>query len=343
MKLKKSLTIALVITIIATVAWEGYWRSQGYYPNLDDNDALWAQNRHKLKGLTKDGVVLLGSSRVLFDIQLDEWEEATGIRPVQLATAGSTPLPIFHDLVENTSFNGTVLVGVTPGLFFSTTFPKAQPWAWAQTRVDHYHKRTYAQRLNHSLSIPLQNSFAFLSESEMASGIKLKTLLSKIKIGERGGKGMPPFYDFADIEIDRNVKMTERTATDTAFANTVKRVWQFYMNADMPPPDKKSTMAFFLKDAKKFMERGGNLILLRCPSTGFFKDLESKGLPREAYWDSLVSQSKAKAYNYMDYPQFTKLECPEWSHLSAEDASYFTKELVSIMLKDGTITNQKTN
>ena len=115
---------------------------------------------HQYQG-TLVAVENLSESTITFDIQLDEWEKETGKRPIQLACVGSSPLPVFHDLVENTNFKGTILVGVTPGLFFSTTFPQARPWEWPQSRVDYYHRRTYAQRANHILSIPLQEFTCF--------------------------------------------------------------------------------------------------------------------------------------------------------------------------------------
>lgn len=127
MNLKQSLIIALVLSIAALGAWELYWRSKGYFPNLDDDKYLWAKTRAKVEKATENDVVLVGSSRVLFDIQLDVWEKMTGIRPIQLANPGASPLPVFHDLVENTDFKGTAIVGVTPPLFFSTTFPQAPP------------------------------------------------------------------------------------------------------------------------------------------------------------------------------------------------------------------------
>ncbi len=128
MKLKKTLIIAIILSVISIGAWEIYWRSRGFYPTLNDNEALWAVQRSKVEKATSTDILLMGSSRVLYDIQLNEWEAQTGTRPIQLASVGSSPLPIFHDVVNNTKFNGTIVVGVTPGLFFSTTFPKAQPW-----------------------------------------------------------------------------------------------------------------------------------------------------------------------------------------------------------------------
>jgi len=344
MQLKKTLIIALILSIIGLIAWETYWRSQGYYPNLDDNKDLWAVQRTKIDKATKKDVVLIGSSRILFDIQLNEWKKETGKRPIQLASAGSSPLPVFRDIVENTDYSGTIIVGVTPGLFFSTTFPQALPWDWPQKRIDHFHDRTYAERLNHKISLPLQKKLTFLSATEMewTDNIDLKSLLKTIHIGNRVVDPMPPFYNFFDIDQDRNTTMTVKTATDTAFANTIKKVWRFY-GSTSPPPDKESTMAFFLKDAKKFIAKGGNLILLRCPSSGGARIGESHGLPRAEYWDDLVKQTKVRGYHFEDYEQFQNFICPEWSHLSPSDAKFFTTELAKIMIKDNAVTNQKIN
>jgi hypothetical protein len=341
MNLKQSLIIALVLSITALGAWELYWRSQGFYPTIDDDKDLWAVQRAKVEKATDQDVLLTGSSRILFDIQLDAWERETGRRPIQLAYVGSSPLPVFHDIVENTDFKGTIVVGVTPGLFFSTTNPKANPWEWPQSRVDHYHKRTYAQRLNHILSLPLQESFAFLSEDQGIDGLKLKELLGKVQIGNRIPNNMPPFHEFGEIARDRNLKMKDIAVRDTAYANSIIRVWMFF-GKDAPPPDKEATMAFFLKDLEKFKARGGNVILVRCPSSGGLREGEKMRLPRSEFWDDLVQKAQVKSYHFEDYEQL-KFECPEWSHLSAADAEIFTTELVKIILKDNALPTSKTH
>ena len=345
MNLKKSLIIALLISVIGIIAWELYWRSQDYTPNIDDNKAFWSVQRDRVTDLTPNNFILMGSSRTLFAIQLDNWENETGKRPIQLANVGSSPLPVFHDIVENTNYSGTVIVGVTPGLFFSTTSPKANPWSLPQSRVDHYEDRTYAQRINHQLSLPLQQNLALMAagEQERNGDIDLKALLKKIKIGKRVPEGMPPFYRFGIMtSLDRNLEMTAKTVTDTAFANTIINVWK-YFGKRPSSPNKEATMAFFLKDAKKFKARGGNLILIRCPSSGGIRVRESHALPRKDFWDDLVQQANVNAYHFEDYEQLKNLKCPEWSHLSAEDARYFTTELTKIMIADKAITNSKNN
>jgi len=346
MNLKQSLIIAVTLSVISIVAWEIYWRNQGKIPDLDDDKNLWAVQRARVDDASENDVLLLGSSRVLFDIQLNEWEKETGVRPIQLACAGASPLPVFHDIVNNTDFKGTVLVGVTPGLFFSTTFPEASPWKRPQSRIDYFEDRTYAQRMNHWLSLPLQKNLAFVSTSEegWSDDIDLKSLLNTIDIGNRTGKPKdPPFNAFQYIDEDRNNPMSEKTATDTAFANSIQKVWKFFIMSNKIPPDKESTTKFFAADAEKFKKRGGNLILLRCPSSGWLKEGEDKFLPRTEFWEPLVKATNAKAYYYEDYEQFKNLECPEWSHLSAPDARFFTTELVKIMKADGALSNSKTN
>jgi len=345
MNLKGSLITALVLSFVSILLWEIYWKSNGKVPDIDDDKNLWAEQRAKVDGLTKEDVILTGSSRVLFDIQIYEWQKLTGKMPLQLATVGSTPLPIFRDLVENTEFAGTILVGVTPGLFFSSTDEKSRPWSRPKAKIDHFYKRTYAQKLNHILGLPFQKNFVFVSahEEEWADDIDLKSLIKRISIGNRLEKpSRPPFYKFDYTDINRNKRMSERTAKDTAFASTVKKVWMF-SSGPSKEPQGDSTIAFFMEYAQKFTQRGGKIILVQSPASGQVKERELKRFPRKDFWDVLVAKSGLPAIHYEDYDKLKGFECPEWSHLSAQDADFFTREIVKIMIADGTLSDNKTN
>jgi len=342
MRLKLSAITALLFALTAILFWEIYWRNKGLQPMLDDDKHLWAQARHKVHDLTSDDIVIVGSSRVLFNIQLDDFENVTGKRPIQLASAGSSPLPIFRDIVRTTSFNGTIIVGVTPGLFFSTTFPGASPMKWPLERVEHYHDRTWASRLNQWLSLPLQEHAVFIAghQSVMDDNVDLKTLLLNFSEGSRPDKpSYPPFFEFGKIDKDRNVRMVDRVAEDTAQANIIKGAWEFVVKGNRNKPDKVSTINYFKEDVDLFTGRGGRIILVRCPSTGMFKDGEARFLPRPQFFDSLVQVTQLPAYHYADYETLSGFDCPEWSHLSYEDARIFTDELAKIMVADGVITN----
>jgi hypothetical protein len=116
-----------------------------------------------------------------------------------------------------------------------------------------------------------------------------------------------------------------------------------FFGKSAPPPDKESTMAFFANDLKKFKARSGTVILVRCPSSGGYRVGENMTTPRIDFWDDLVNQAQVKSYHFEDYNQLKDLKCPEWSHLSAKDAKYFTTEIVKIMKADGALTQLKTN
>src|SRR5690606_14952255 len=119
----------------------------------------------------------------------------------------------------------------------------------------------------------------------------------------------------------RNTIVSQRVLTDTAFCESIKKVWMV-IGKGSPPPDKKSTMAYFLEDLKIFKARGGNVILVRCPSSGMVRAGEDRAMPRQQFWDELVKASNVRSYHYADYPQLPS-ECPEWSHLSGPDAQVF--------------------
>ncbi|WP_104736244.1 hypothetical protein [Hanstruepera ponticola] len=347
MNLKQSLICAIALCVLGTVAWELYWRSQGYYPDLDNDEALFAAQRKRADKASNSDVILIGSSRIHFDIQLDVWKKETGIKPIQLAYPGATPLPVFHDLVHKTDFSGTIVVGVTPGLFFSSTTTEKRAYRSANDKVEYFHDQTYAQQLNHILSIPLQQNLAFMSDADGIDAMKLQFLLEGIQFGNRiEGSDFPPFPNFADISLDRNLRMTEKTVTDTAFARLIKNVWSFKSTPETPPRelDKEGVMKIFVADAKAFQDRGGNLVLLRCPSTEYYRKKEENFYCRDEFWDELVKQSGAKGYHFEDYAQLKDLDCPEWSHLSGEDADFFTAEVAKIMMNDNSIPfNLKTN
>ncbi|MCK7591557.1 hypothetical protein M0G43_13300 [Subsaxibacter sp. CAU 1640] len=345
MNLKQSLFVAVTLGMISLVIWELYWRNQGLEPNIDDNKNLWANQRARLENYDEKTVVFIGSSRILYDINLDIWENETGTNGIMLAAQGSTPIPVMQDIVENTDFNGTLVIGITPPLFFSTINPKANFVQRSQSLVDYYYNRTYAQRLNHMLSVPLQKNLVFIRDGDESwdSDVDLKTLLKQVHWDERSGPRYPPFNNFEEITLDRRMKMPEIMVKDTAYANTIKKVWTTILSGDNPPPDKETTTNTFVDLAKKFQARGGNLILVRCPSSGLFKDIESKAFPRAQFWDPLVEKSGAKAYHYEDFPELTNLFLPEWSHLAAEDAEVFTRVIIEAMKKDGVITNLKSN
>src|SRR5258708_25779690 len=85
--------IAVVVTIVviaATTAWELYCRSLGYGPTLNDNEDLLTLRRRVVE---PESIVVIGDSRAWFDVDLDEFQNGFGTRPIQLPIAVCTVFP----------------------------------------------------------------------------------------------------------------------------------------------------------------------------------------------------------------------------------------------------------
>lgn len=352
MRLKQASLLAFLLTAVFTIAWEYYWREHGRTPNIDDNKDIWAIDRAKLKKSSEDQIVFVGSSRILFDIQKPIWRKNTNTDPIMLGIQGSTPLPQIKNLLEESQFRGTIIVGVTPDIFFWAANPKGFSWNRAVSFIDYYSDRTPAQRINHYLSRPLQTHFAFYRDGAESwdDDVDLKTLLKQLRYGERGGPQYPPFYNFENTAFDRNVEMSLKAEKDTALAHSVIKAWgldewekeiedeeKYKETIEDIQQSHKKTVDYFLKYSKKYVEAGGKIILVRCPSAGQYRKLENRDFPREQFWDSLVLKTNYPAYHFEDYPQLTGLNLPELSHLTKDDSDYFTEELIKILQKDGHI------
>lgn len=344
----KTLGLAAVLAIILLTSWEMAVRSKGYVVAPDDTKGLWAEQRSKLEKLGPDDVVFIGSSRVMFDFQLDEWEEITGRRPVMLAAAGTTPMPVLIDIVENSSFNGTLIIGVTPPLYYLPFMDDIPNYARIKSWIDHYHKRTPAERWNHTVNKFPQSKLAFLNSTEETfyDELDLRTMLERLDPHPPRAFKHPPFPAFQYINKDRNTTMLPRMYSDTNMVNEVTGFWTFAINPPpekIPPPEVQEQGRLAMIDlnvnlVKAFQARGGNPVYMRCPSSEDFRFVESMAFPRTKYWDDLIAAVDVPAYHFEDYDFMSRYTLPEWSHLATPDAKQFTKDVLNQMIEDGAIT-----
>ncbi len=341
-QLHKPLIIALIFTLLFLSAWEWYWRDQGFIATMEDTKELWAETRAKVEDDNPDQILSVSASRGHFDIQLDEWEEETGYRPIMLSAGGRGPAAVFQDIVENTNFRGTILMNVTPSLFFVPPADSVFGWWRGKEWVDYYYKRTYAQRFNHQLSYLLQPYFAFLTSGSEGDP-DLKSLIDGLTNTRDRAYAWAPFPRFEFIDKDRNVTMMEKVVTDTAFAAIIINAWMEDRTDTINKLEyaKPIIFDFYLDLITKFKARGGQLILTRHPSHGELREYEKLIHPRAAYWDEFVRQANCPAYHFEDYPTLNQFFAPEWSHLATPDAKKYTRELIKILVADGVITSKK--
>ena len=317
--------------VLMTFGWELFWRAKGLEPgDINNTNGLWAEARRKATG---DATVVVGSSRILFGLDLDVWEEVSGVRPVQLALEGTSPRVFLKDLADDVSFRGLVLVGVTAPLFF-TTDGGLRADALKYTRDE-----TLSQRADHQLMVRLERVFAFLDEQ---SRPKRQFSIWPLPLRE----GMQTRFDprkLSSAGPDRDTHMWKRVEADPAYREEARQMWitGFKRLAPPPGPDGKpmampdaaidAVIAEVKGNVDKIRARGGDVVFVRFPYTGPWTDVEDKGFPRERFWDRLVRGADAVGVAWQDHPELQGYDLPEWSHLSASEAKRFTRALAPIV------------
>ena len=328
------LAATLALTLAATAAWEFRARAHGYAPRLNDTADLWAEKRREVQS---DSLVLLGTSRMLFDVDLDVLERAFGRRPVQLALVGSTPFPILADLAQDENFCGTVVLDLVPAMFMA---PDGFLMESSLKALNRHRQWTPAQRWSHELAVQLEQHFAFLNQEDLT----LAKLLENIELPERASFHAPPKLPpyFYSLDRDRRARMTEQAATiGHPVQQTVVNGWLPLFTPPPPPahipPEKFRAMmgraieVRFAETARHIAAiraRGGRVVVVRLPVQGPLLQRENELAPFDPTWGRLIGESELAAVNFADHSELNSFILPEWSHLSAPDSVEFTRRLV---------------
>jgi hypothetical protein len=336
--------VALAITVAAGAWWEQRVRAMGYAPTYNDTPNLWADRRALARDAGPEQIVFVGSSRVLFDADLEVFAQATGgPLPIQLATVGSNPLPILMNLAEDPTYAGTTIVGVVPGLVAAAAGPPlATPTRFAQ----HYEGWSPADRLELPMSLWLQDRLAFINQDDLP----LTKLVDRaLDLPPRKDAYAPelPGYMYT-LDRTRRGRMTDKIANNPAEAHKIQQTWLPLFNgpprpavfteeqwAKMMDDGWEANLTKFKAAVQSITTRGGKVIFVRFPSTDVIRALENERLPRSKIWDRLIEETGAPGIHFEDYPELRGFDCPEWSHLSAPDSVEFSKRLVQILQAQG--------
>lgn len=316
-----ALVIAAIVFVLAMAAWERHWRAFGSVPAIRNSEGLWAEQRRRIDRGEGDATVIVGSSRVLFDLQLPVWEQATGRRPIQLALEGTSPMEALEGLAADPDFTGRLVVGVTPGLFFSG-------FAYRRGAFERYRRETPAQWMGQKLSRHLLEPWLAFHDDDFA----LFTVLERQAWPVRAGMD-PPRLDVRKLSVadgERNTRMWSKVENDPDYAALARRIWA--QNFDRPPPGGPEAAAKRRDEqieraaaaVAKLRARGVPVLFARMPSSGDFLAAENRGLPRDQTWDALLARTGAPGIHFEDHAALQGYHLPEWSHLSASEADRFT-------------------
>lgn len=327
----KTVLLTLGLVLSAVTGWELFCRRLPVPLTYNDDESLWASKRELIYQSNPAGPVLLGSSRIKFDLDLSTWAAITGQKPVQLALVGTSPRPVLTDLGNDPNFRGTVLVDVTESLFFtpSGTPPEIQ----ANKRIKHYPTWSLSQQASFRLNRWLEDHLYFLDEDRYS----LRGLLAWLPIPSRPGVFVFPNFPitFSVNDPDRQTRMPPTFLADTASQHRMQQIWT-QLGAMTPKRGAGGdTLLALLNSVKASVDqiraRGGQVLFIRTPSDGPFREAEEKSYPRALFWDRLLAHTRTPGIHYADYAALRRYHCPEWSHLTPTDAVTFTRDLVPII------------
>jgi hypothetical protein len=320
---------AMGMFVLMMGGWEWYWRANGAVPGYRNSDAEWAHERRRIDHGEGAKTVLIGSSRVLFDIQLPVWERITGERPIQLALEGTSPMPILEDLADDPDLTGRLLVGVTPGLFFTGRAARGSV-------VKYAHDEGPSQRIGNWLSrLLVEPHFAYY-DPDFALATVIERQDWPLRPGTRAARNV---RKLKIQDADRNSYMWSKVELDPDYRALCRAVWA--ANFNKPPPGMETAaakqkliddqIARAVAAVTKLRARGVRVVFVRLPSAGELYANEQKTLPRGETWDLLLKRTGAPGIHFEDYPELQGYNLPEWSHLSASEAARFTAALVPIV------------
>jgi hypothetical protein len=326
----KILLGAAVLFAVLLAGWEAYWRAHGVTPSINNNYGLWAIQRRRIDSGEGDSTVLVGSSRLFFDLQLPVWKRLAGKAPIQLSFEGTSPLPYLEDLATDPKFTGRLLVGIAPQVFFKGFMYRAGA-------ADYTRKESPSQRIGQWLSMNLIEPYFAFDDPDFA----LETVLARQPWPRRPGKHwLAEVRKLSMHEPDRNSYLWSKVVTDAQYRELARNIWRQGFAPELnPPPEKlkKNIDEQITKTANaigKLRARGVQVLFVRMPSSGEYLAFENQLLPRAQTWDKLLSDSGAPGIYFEDYPELQGYYLPEWSHLTQSESERFTAALYGVIQRD---------
>ena len=215
-----------------------------------------------------DGIVIIGGSRILFDTNLDVWEEMTGRRPVQLAMPGVGGRPVLASFAADTGFNGMVVIDVTPEQFFREGGSNPA----FEGVLDYWQDEGPARRTGHRIGEWLERHLAFLEDA-----YSLTTLIDEVDVPNRGeirGPYLRP-WKLSEGQADRQTVLWREIERNPRLRGHAIKVW---LTGKPKPPD-EALIARICKDVAESVaairSRGGDVVFIRPPSTGGYYEREA--------------------------------------------------------------------
>jgi len=314
-------TMALIVTVLVilfTSLWEWRMRTLELIPgDLGADYDVWAELRRQVDKRDVP-VVIIGDSRILFDSDLDRATQLISVRPLQLAIAGGSGVPILENLADDPHFKGLAIVGMAETAYFDTQYAAVRP----QKAVELSRWESPSKRGSFLIQRVISHGLAMLDDD-----YQLSTLVFRLDQDWRPGVKGP--YDAVwkaqETAAGGQSWLWRRLEHDQRMSEHTRNVWHQLFSPK--PLDDESIKAVLVRTkiaVDKIRARGGDVVFVRPPSAPDLRTVEDKHLPRAKGWDALLAYTHTNGIHIDDLPAAQNLTLPESSHLSRACATVFT-------------------
>lgn len=331
-----SLALAVLVFLVALLIIEWSLRASGAEPNFRDSQARWSTVR-EAAGLDRDAdaIALLGASRIRAAISLSETETRypdQGIYP--LGYVGRAPCAVLQDLAEETKFRGTIIVSL------SSNWVDCRP---AQNQmhdiVSRYHNQwNWARKIDASAANLVTQNLVTADPDH-----SIRSLLSNLR--EFGQFTRPQNYEVTRRNRQLEMDFSQFSEDDLAQMQS-SGAWAFIGRVEAEERRRRENwlagIAAFNEAIETINARGGQVILVRLPTSGPLEQAEEEHFPRDQFWDEMARRLPAIAVlHYQDYPALSAFATPDGNHLDFRDAPRFTSILFDLLEQEGVSLSRK--
>ncbi|NQY98531.1 MAG: hypothetical protein HRT82_15370 [Henriciella sp.] len=324
------LLMAVACTLMVLMTYEWTLRAAGAEPNFRDTQARWSSIREAVgRDQDEDAIAILGASQIRAAVSISILEQRFPEQTIYpLAYVGRTPCPALQDLAENTGFRGTVIISLTSNAgdcdpevnhMFDVVAGYHNQWNWAR-KTDAW----AADLMTHALvATDPDHSLRSLIENALEPGRPL--IKQRYEITRRNRQLEMDFSGFDDSDLAR---MREHT------------LWAFRYRADIDDSLRQDRWSKDVDAISAAIDtinaRGGQVVIVRLPTSGSLATAEQEFFPRAEYWDEIARRLPVTAaLNHADYPAVTAFKTPDGNHLDFRDSADFTTALFDAIEGEG--------
>jgi hypothetical protein len=305
---------------LMTAAWE--WNARANLGlragDIDDSPQAWAEQRRLADAAP---AVIVGDSRILFDTDLDRFQQLTGVRPIQTSIVGTNARALLESYANDPNFHSLLIVGLADLSYF-----RPQGVGIGGPYLKNFGKNAKPSQLT-GLWIDrwLQRRLAFMDADHRLSAWSLR-----FDHGIRPGAKSPyeDVWKLSEVFDRRQYYMWSRIETDPYLRTHARHAWDLFKGPPLPPFIARNVVARSAEAVRRIRARGGEVIFVRPPSAPALRAVEDGRLPRKKGWDLLLAGTHAQGIHADDLRQVQNLVIPEWSHLNRKCATVFTDAYV---------------